>query len=82
MINGRAILLELMHASGDTTPHYTYKGMIIKNSALHRGIELYEKAIWKFLGNSVITRIQRMKINSAEDIREALKKDTPPWQQL
>ena len=32
-------------ASGDTAPHYTYKGMIIKNSALFRGIELYEKAI-------------------------------------
>ena len=28
MINGRTILLELLHASGDTAPHYTYKGMI------------------------------------------------------
>ena len=77
MINGRAILLELLHASGETAPHYTYKGMIIKNSALLRGIELYEKAIWKFLGNSLISRIQRMRIHAPEDIREALKKDTP-----
>jgi len=77
MINGRAILLELLHASGETAPHYTYKGMIINNSALVRGIDLYEKAIWKFLGNSLISRIQRMKINSTEDLREALKKDTP-----
>ena len=77
MINGRAILLELLHASGETAPHYTYKGMIIKNSALVRGIDLYEKAIWKFLGNSLISRIQRMRINSTEDIREALRKDTP-----
>ena len=77
MINGRAILLELLHASGETAPHYTYKGMIINNSALQRGIDLYEKAIWKFLGNSLISRIQRMKIYSTEDLREALKKDTP-----
>ncbi|HEY5510250.1 MAG TPA: DUF4954 family protein [Prolixibacteraceae bacterium] len=77
MINGRAILLQLLHASGETAPHYTYNGMIIKNSALVRGIELYEKAIWKFLGNSIISRIQRQKVESTEDIREALKKDTP-----
>ena len=77
MINGRAILLELLHASGETAPHYTYNGMVIKNSALVRGIELYEKAIWKFLGNSIISRIQRQKVDSTEDIREALKKDTP-----
>ena len=77
MINGRAILLELLHASGETAPHYTYKGMIINNSALQRGIDLYEKAIWKFLGNSLISRIQRVSINSTEELREALKKDTP-----
>lgn len=77
MMNGRAILLKLLHASGETAPHYTYKGMVIKNSALLRGIEMYEKAIWKFLGNSLISRIQRMRVESVEDIREALKKDTP-----
>jgi len=77
MINGRALLLELLHASGETAPFYTYKGMIIKNSALLRGIELYEKAIWKFLGNSLISRIQRMRIHAKEDICEALKRDTP-----
>ena len=77
MINGRALLLELLHASGETAPYYTYKGMIIKNSALLRGIELYEKAIWKFLGNSLISRIQRMRIHTKEDICEALKRDTP-----
>ncbi len=77
MINGRAILLELLHASGETAPHYTYKGMVIKNSALLRGIELYEKAIWKFLGNSLISRVQRKNIESTEELQEVLKKDTP-----
>ncbi len=77
MINGRAILIDLMNASGDTAPFYTYHGMVIKNSALHRGITLYEKAIWKFLGNSMITRIQRNKVNSIQNIHDAFRKDTP-----
>jgi len=77
MIRGRAILMDLMNASGETAPFYTYHGMIIKNSGLVRGISLYEKAIWKFLGNSLITRIQRKSIGSIDDIHDALRKDTP-----
>jgi hypothetical protein len=77
MINGRAILLELLRASGESAPFYSYHGMVIKNGALKRGISLYEKAIWKFLGNSLITRIKRKKINSYEDIQNVLLKDTP-----
>jgi len=77
MIRGRAILMELLSASGDTAPFYTYHGMVIKNSALNRGISLYEKAIWKFLGNSLISRIQRNKINTVQDIQDALRRDTP-----
>lgn len=77
MIKGRALLLELLNASGDTAPFYSYRGMIIKNSALVRGIDLYEKAIWKFMGNSLITRIQRHPIDSIDDMCNALQKDTP-----
>ena len=77
MINGRAILLELLRASGESAPFYSYHGMVIKNNALKRGISLYEKAIWKFLGNSVITRIKRKKINFYEDVQNVLRKDTP-----
>jgi len=77
MINGRAILLELLRASGESAPIYSYHGMVIKNNALKRGISLYEKAIWKFLGNSVITRIKRKKINFYEDVQNVLRKDTP-----
>jgi len=77
MIKGRKILFELKNASGESSPFYTYRGMVIKNSALHRGISLYEKAIWKFLGNSMISRIQRIKIKSVQDIQDALQKDTP-----
>jgi hypothetical protein len=77
MIKGRAILLDLLKASGDTAPYYTYHGLIIKNSSLVRGIHLYEKAIWKFLGNSMISRLQNNSINTVQDINKAFSKDTP-----
>lgn len=77
MINGRAILIGLLKASGESAPLYSYHGMVMKNGALKRGISLYEKAIWKFLGNSLISRIKRKKINSFEDIQDVLRKDTP-----
>jgi hypothetical protein len=77
MINGRTVLLGLMKASGESAPFYSYHGMVIKNHALKRGISLYERAIWKFLGNSLITRIKRGNINSQEDIQFLLRKDTP-----
>jgi hypothetical protein len=76
MIKGRALLKDLLKASGEDAPFYSYQGMVIKNSSLKRGISLYEKAIWKFLGNSVITRLQKKKLTTAEDIHDVLKKDT------
>lgn len=76
MADGREILLNLVKASGETAPHYTYKGMIIKNSALQRGIDLYGKAIWKFLGNSLISRIQKGNVSSMEGLAAALEKDS------
>jgi len=51
--------------------------MIIDSRALDRGIALYEMAIWKFLGNSIITRLQNGKFKNDGDIQKALQPDTP-----
>ena len=77
MLNGRNILLDLQTNFGSDKEEYIYQGMKIKNSALKRGINLYEKAIWKFLGNSLIKRLEGKEINSDKDIRNALQFDTP-----
>jgi hypothetical protein len=37
---------------------------------------LYEMAIWKFLGNSLITRLQEKEYKNEKEIQDALKKDT------
>ncbi|WP_347840255.1 DUF4954 family protein [uncultured Draconibacterium sp.] len=76
MIKGREKLLALRQSSGKNAAHYSYEKMKIEKRALDRGIQLYEMAIWKFLGNSVITRLIGGKYNSATEIRAGLQPTT------
>lgn len=77
MVRGRDLLQELKKISGETTDIFSYKSTKITNSALCKGIEYYQKAIDKFMGNSVIKRLEAMEFNSNSDIVERLKPDTP-----
>lgn len=76
MIKGREKLLSIISISGEESAVYSLDKMKIENRALFRGIKLYEMAIWKFLGNSLITRLENGKFDSDEDIRMALQPDT------
>jgi hypothetical protein len=76
MLNGRSVLLELRRVSGETTDLYSYKSTKIKNSSLINGINFYETAIHKFLGNSIIKRLEGINFQSVEQVRERLKPDT------
>lgn len=76
MIHGRTILCDLLKTSGENAQIYSYQGMVIKNNALKRGIMMYEKAIWKFIGNSFISRLRRKKLTSWEEAKNVLKKET------
>jgi hypothetical protein len=76
MINGREKLLSMRKISGESASVYSYGKMIIEKKALDRGIYLYEMAIWKFLGNSLITRLQGKEYTSNREIQNTLKKDT------
>ena len=75
MIKGREKLMELQKSSDENTEVYTYDRMKIEKHALNRGIQLYEMAIWKFLGNSVITRLNGNDYETAADIQKALQPD-------
>ncbi|MCK3682957.1 DUF4954 family protein [Maribellus sp. YY47] len=75
MIVGREKLLDIRQSGGDEAS-YRYQRMKIEKHALDRGIELYEMAIWKFLGNSLITRLKGNKLKDNNDIRKALQPDT------
>src|SRR5690606_37441537 len=76
MLNGRKKLMDMRQISGEYANDYSYDKMKIEKRALDRGIMLYEMAIWKFLGNSLITRLQGKNYASDVEIREALKPDT------
>lgn len=76
MFKGRDILLELRHASGELSDIYSYHSAKIKNSALNKGIKFYETAIHKFLGNSIIKRLEGIDFKSDEEIRMRLRPDT------
>ncbi|PKP07515.1 MAG: DUF4954 domain-containing protein [Bacteroidetes bacterium HGW-Bacteroidetes-5] len=73
MIRGRSILTELRVVSGETSETYTYRSSKIKNSSLRNGITLYEKAINKFFGNSLIKRLEKTNFENIDQVREQLK---------
>ena len=73
MIRGQRILRELRVVSGETSETYTYRSSKIKNSSLRNGITLYEKAINKFFGNSLIKRLEKTNFETMEQVREQLK---------
>ena len=75
MIKGRRKLMDIREASDPKRKAYTYERMKIEKHALDRGIQLYEMAIWKFLGNSLITRLNGNEYKTASDIQEALQPD-------
>ena len=76
MFKGRSILKELKRVSGETSEIYSYQSAKIKNSSLNNGIRFYEIAIHKFLGNSIIKRLEGINFQTNEEIRQRLKPDT------
>lgn len=76
MFRGVEILKELQRTCGETSDTYTYQSCKIKNSSLKKGLILYDIAINKFLGNSIISRLENVSFSNNEGIRVRLKPDT------
>ena len=62
--------------SGENSDIYSFQSCIITNRALKRGLSLYEIAIHKFLGNSIIKKLEKTLFKSNQEIREQLKPKT------
>lgn len=77
MIKGNEILNRLKNSSGESSDHYFYQRCKILNSSLKRGIRLYEIGINKFLGNSLIKRLEKTNFKNNSEIQKRLKPDTP-----
>ena len=78
MWRGREVLLELKQIGGENTEVYGYKNCRIRNSSLVHGVALYEIGIAKFLGNSLISRLQKNAADAKnlQDLRQALVPDS------
>lgn len=77
MIRGVEILKTLKQTSGETSNFYSYQSAKIKNSSLNHGLHLYTLAINKFLGNTLIHRLNGMDLHRISEVREKLKPATP-----
>jgi hypothetical protein len=76
MWRGAEILDELCTISGESTDVYGYKNCKIRNSSLRHGRELYRIGIQKFLGNSLISRLEHHTLRTMEDVRAVLRPDS------
>lgn len=76
MWKGREVLDELQALSGENTEVYGYRNCKIRNSSLRHGRELYTIGIQKFLGNSLISRLEQHKWHTMDEVRAALRPDS------
>ena len=76
MFKGLKTLRQLQAASGELSDEYSFHSAKINNGSLKKGIQFYEIAIHKFLGNSLIKRLEGTKFDSNAEIQHRLKPDT------
>ncbi len=76
MWRGREVLNELVALSGENTEVYGYRNCKIRNTSLKHGLELYTIGIQKFLGNSLISRLEKSEWHTLEEVRKALQPDS------
>ncbi len=72
MYKGIEVLENLQKISGETSEIYAYQNCKINNSALKKGLYLYRLGIYKFLGNSLISRIEKTKPTNFSDLQSKL----------
>jgi hypothetical protein len=72
MFDGRELLHKIKSDEGGNASSYSWGNMKIKGNALERGIELYQTGINKFLGNSIIKRLEKTDFRTNKELRQQL----------
>ncbi|MGD0343200.1 MAG: DUF4954 family protein, partial [Bacteroidales bacterium] len=75
MIDGRELLKKLQKESAPNVEFYFYNNMKITRNSLERGILLYQTGIDKFLGNSIIKKLEGTEFQTNIDLRKKLAAD-------
>ena len=73
MLQGIDTLQGLKQTSGETSECYSFQSTTIKNSSLNKGIDLYTLAVHKFMGNSIIKRLEGAPFSDLNDLHDRLK---------
>lgn len=76
MYKGVEKLENLKKISGETSEIYSYQNCKIKNSSLNKALELYKIGIYKFLGNSLISKIEKEKPADFSELQQKLVNNT------
>lgn len=77
MFKGLKTLRNLLYASGELSDIYSFHSTKIRNSSLRKGIFFYETGIRKFLGNSLIKRLENLPAGASDqEIQAMLQPDT------
>ena len=84
MFKGLKTLENLKYASGELSDVYSFHSTKITNRALLKGIGYYNTGIRKFLGNSIIKRLENLPAGATDaDLQAMLRPDTEvgsgPW---
>jgi hypothetical protein len=75
MIAGRELLKQLQKEAGADAEFCLYNNMKITRASLERGILLYQTGIDKFLGNSIIKKLENTDFLTNKELREKLIAD-------
>jgi carbonic anhydrase/acetyltransferase-like protein (isoleucine patch superfamily) len=78
MFEGRDLLNRIKSVAGAVSASYTYNNMTITGPSLERGIAMYQTGINKFLGNSLIKRLENISFKTNDDLQGRLSPDKSP----
>jgi hypothetical protein len=73
MLNAIQLLRRIERDSPVDALRYTFQTAVIKRSSLEKGIKLYEKAIRRYLGNTIIKRMLSREFASPTELHELLR---------
>jgi len=76
VLAGIDILNNLQATAGETSEIYTFQSCIMTNSSLKRGLKLYDMVVHKFLGNSLIKRLEHTQFGTDAEIRARLQPES------
>lgn len=77
MMKAVDLLKDLQKLVGETSEIYYYQNARIKGSSLRNALSLYGMAIRKFLGNSLIKRLEGKGFHSLEEVWDRLRPTEP-----